>query len=243
MRAAAPPAQTEVLQAAALPLACLQTGSDGLGAATGCVDPSGVSRLAWEARRRTSILAALSPGVVRPQREALSQAPIVIWQGSGAPAPLGAEAQRALGQWLSAGGMLLVDAADPVGSASRDAFLRGAEAALAGALGPRAPSPVDANHVLYRSFYLLRERGFARPLARALTVQGRLAVVVSPEPWLTALATESDGRFAHPSAAPSDADREQVVRMSINWLMYALCLNYKDDQVHLPYLLERRGRP
>lgn len=181
--------------------------------------------------------------MVGVRRDALSEAPIAIWQGSGAPAPLGPDGEQALAQWLSAGGTLLVDAADPVGSASRDAFLRGAEAAIAGALGPRAPSLVDANHVLYRSFYLLRDRGPMRPLARALRVQGRLAVIFSPEPWLAALATEPDGHFTHPDAAASDADREQLVRMTINWLMYALCLDYKDDQVHLPFLLERRGRP
>jgi hypothetical protein len=38
--------------------------------------------------------------------------------------------------------------------------------------------------------------------------------------------------------------REAAVRLGVNLVMYALCLDYKDDQVHAPFILRRRaGRP
>ena len=34
--------------------------------------------------------------------------------------------------------------------------------------------------------------------------------------------------------------RELSFRMGINLVMYALCVNYKADQVHIPFILKRR---
>ena len=34
--------------------------------------------------------------------------------------------------------------------------------------------------------------------------------------------------------------RESAFRFGVNLLMYATCLNYKRDQVHVPALLKRR---
>jgi hypothetical protein len=31
-----------------------------------------------------------------------------------------------------------------------------------------------------------------------------------------------------------------TVRLGLNWVMYVLCLDYKEDQVHLPFILQRR---
>ena len=37
---------------------------------------------------------------------------------------------------------------------------------------------------------------------------------------------------------------EAAIRLGVNLVMYALCLDYKDDQVHAPFILRRRaGRP
>ena len=34
--------------------------------------------------------------------------------------------------------------------------------------------------------------------------------------------------------------RENTFRFGVNLVMYAMCLDYKDDQVHLPFILKRR---
>jgi hypothetical protein len=41
-----------------------------------------------------------------------------------------------------------------------------------------------------------------------------------------------------------EIQREHAVRLAVNIAMYVLCSNYKDDQVHAPFLLQRgRGKP
>ena len=37
-----------------------------------------------------------------------------------------------------------------------------------------------------------------------------------------------------------EPQRELAVRLGINLCMYALCLDYKDDAVHLPLILNKR---
>jgi hypothetical protein len=38
-----------------------------------------------------------------------------------------------------------------------------------------------------------------------------------------------------------DGQRERAIRLAVNVSMYALCSNYKDDQVHAPFLMRRRA--
>ena len=219
-------------------LPCLQADTQ---AHAACLDAGGLRSLALATRRRTSLQPALATPSVRAGDAALYAQPLLVWQGTGATAPLAATDAAALGRWLAVGGMLLVDPAEPAGRAGRAAFLRGVEETLTRALGPHELAAIPAGHVLYRSFYLLAGIGGARPLADGIAFGGRMAVVVSGEPWLAALATDATSAFVHPAFGDAN-EREQRLRAAINWLMYALCLDYKDDQVHLPYLLERRGR-
>ena len=37
-----------------------------------------------------------------------------------------------------------------------------------------------------------------------------------------------------------EAQRERAIRFGVNLMMYALCTDYKADQVHIPFLLKRR---
>ncbi len=37
-----------------------------------------------------------------------------------------------------------------------------------------------------------------------------------------------------------DEQREMAIRWGVNLVMYALCLDYKSDQVHVPFIMRRR---
>lgn len=239
-QAPAPQGETSLERATSLRLSCIGDSSP----QGRCRDAAALSRLAYECHRRTSIAASLAPTATPLRPESLFLQPLLLWQASaGAKPPSEAEA-LALGAWLVAGGMLLIDPAEPAGSPSREAFVREAEQTLTLATGGARAEPIDPNHVLFRSFYLLRAGAPNVPVvprARGLRIGGRLAVVISEEPWLSAIATDEGGAILHPDAAPA-SEREVRLRMAINWLMYTLCLDYKDDQVHLPYLLQRRGQ-
>ncbi len=59
--------------------------------------------------------------------------------------------------------------------------------------------------------------------------------------WASAWAVDERGRSAFPVEGGEPA-RELAYRFGINLVVYALTGNYKDDQVHLPALIERLNR-
>ena len=51
-----------------------------------------------------------------------------------------------------------------------------------------------------------------------------------------------DGRTLLPVVPGGERQRELAYRFGVNMVMYALTGNYKADQVHVPYILERLGQ-
>ncbi len=183
-------------------------------------------------RVRTAVEAAegVTPAEVSPG--SLFDTPFLVWSGRDA-ITLDADARAALGDFLGHGGLLLVD-----GDPTRDrAFLQSVEEVLETVL-PTVDSPAPAlrpvadDDVLLRTFYLLPGGGVRSPGdLRAARAGTRIAVVESRADLLGALAT---------GAAP---ERERATRFLVNTVMYALCLDYKSDQVHAPFLMRRRAGP
>ena len=58
--------------------------------------------------------------------------------------------------------------------------------------------------------------------------------------WISAWAVDDRGRDLY-SVDGGPQQREMARRFGVNLVMYVLTGNYKDDQVHLPALLERLG--
>ena len=57
---------------------------------------------------------------------------------------------------------------------------------------------------------------------------------------LGALARSPGGVQSLSVTPGGEAQRERAVRLAVNIAMYVLCSNYKDDQVHAPFLMRRR---
>lgn len=207
--------------------------------------PQGLTALLHAIRARTSIDMALTPTRVDLTAPggafaaAVPPAPLWVWQGDQAFAPLPEAALQPLAQVLRAGGCLFVDASDGVADGPfEQSVTRELKRLLPGV--PLVPIPHD--HVLYRSFYLVDRpsgRTNARPALLGMTFEGRLAVVLSANDLSGAMAKDATGGWAY-AAMDGDRAREMATRLSINWAMYCLCLDYKADQVHLPFLLKRR---
>ena len=47
--------------------------------------------------------------------------------------------------------------------------------------------------------------------------------------------------WEYPCTPGGEAQRETAIRIGVNVAMYALCTDYKDDAVHLPFILRRRS--
>jgi hypothetical protein len=100
---------------------------------------------------------------------------------------------------------------------------------------------VDSEHVLTRSFYLMRSfpgrtqstQLWAESAAAASARDGVASLFIGNGDWASAWSGQ---------ASVSERQRELALRFGVNLVMVALTGNYKADQVHVPALLERMGR-
>ncbi len=203
--------------------------------------PNALRRLAWELSRRTSIEPANSAATVRLGQPGLHRYPFLYLAGAGALPPFSDPERAALRRFLQYGGFLLVDSADGSDGAGFDASIR-AELARVLPASPLAPLPRE--HVVYKSFYLLDRQGgrvLVKPWLEAQLLDGRAAVIYSQNDLGGAWARTELGEWEYPCTPGGEAQRETAFRLGVNLAMYALCTDYKDDAVHLPFILRRRS--
>ncbi len=196
--------------------------------------------LAQEVRFRTSIDVQLKRNVLRIDSDDLFWMPLAILMGDGRFRLTGPERSR-LKKWIEAGGMLIVDnngRSEPSGAF--DASLRTEMSTM---FPSRKLTKIPPQHVLYRSFYVLdfpAGRAIHRTSLEGLFIDERLAVVYSQNDLMGALDRDRLGAWTFDVVPGGERQREKAKRLAINMIQYAMCLDYKDDQVHLDYLLRRR---
>ncbi|MEM9737212.1 MAG: DUF4159 domain-containing protein, partial [Pseudomonadota bacterium] len=214
-------------------------------------------RLALTAR--TSVEPGPSVGL-NPETDDLALFPVLYWPlvAQGLPS---AEALERLAAYLSGGGLLLIDTQN--GTAGFSGTSAAEMRQIARALNLPALAPVDSDHVLTRTFYLLdrfpgRWRG-GRVWAEAPPADDGIQrdpsipqfdriddnvspVVVGSADWASAWAVDERGYYVFPIGRSGDRQREMAIRFGVNIVLYALTGNYKSDQVHAPAVLERLGQ-
>jgi hypothetical protein len=199
--------------------------------------PRAAERIAWEIRKRTSIETTLSPSSVRLDDPSIYRTPFLYWPGARAFPALSEAELTGLRRFVEYGGFLLVDDASPEGGGFDESVRR----EMARAFPSERFVQLSTDHTIFRSFYLLsRVTGrLAEPdHVEAIVHAGRVAVVYSRHDLGAAWAFDGRG---HDSGDIGAGQRENAVRFGVNLAMYALCLDYKDDQVHAPFILRRRG--
>jgi hypothetical protein len=198
------------------------------------------ARWSREVVGRTSAPARLVPVPVHADDDALLTEPFAYFVGDGPIAPFTASEIHRLRRFFAQGGVLLVDDAAP----ETGAFGRDARRELGRVLPDSPPIPIGTEHVVFRSFYIVR-----RPVGRvegparleAIVRGGATQVIFSSHDLAGALAQSENGQWAEPVTPNGDDQRERAIRLAVNIAMHVLCSNYKDDQVHAPYLMRRRA--
>lgn|SRR5690554_4438952 len=202
--------------------------------------PTATRRMSWAVRTRTSVETILEPSSVTLSDRTLFEQPFLYLVGDRAfPMPSSDEIER-LSRFLRFGGFLLIDDA----SDGEDGFDGSVRELLSRAL-PDAPlGVIPRDHVLYRSFYLVD-----RPVGRVqgpetlegVELSGRLAVIYSRHDLGGAWARDNLGNYHFAVAPGGERQREIAYRLGVNIVIYSLTLDYKDDQVHAPFIMRRRG--
>jgi len=206
--------------------------------------PGALRRLAWEVAKRTSIDVDHEPAIVTPASETLHETPFLYLAGEREielPSAAGIEALR---RFLTFGGFLLIDSAEGSTDGAFDGSVRKLVSAIFPPLGSAKSLEVVPNdHVVYKSFYLL-DRPLGRlaiaPAMEAVIRDGRIVAAYVANDLGGAWIRDDFGNYDFPCEPGGERQRELAFRMGVNFVMYALCLDYKADQVHVPFIMKRR---
>lgn len=204
------------------------------------INPGALECLLEEMRLRTSTDTAERELVVDVAEPALHDSLFGVILGVGGFSFSDAERQR-LSRWMGLGGLLVFDNAGR--TAPDKAFDTSARAELKKMLPQAVIERVSPEHVIFRSFYRLdypAGRAIFQSYVEAVRLGSRYCAILSSNDLFGALARGPDRQFLEAPTPGGESQREMAVRFAVNLLMYAACLHYKDDQVHIDYLLHKR---
>jgi hypothetical protein len=225
---------------------------------------AGLSGLTLFLAQRTALEAG-DPVGVDPARDELAFFPMIYWPViSGAPKPP-PDAINRLEAYMKQGGTVLFDTRDAVEAPPGP----GGESETPGMLTLRdilssldipELEPVPREHVLTKTFYLLRDfpgrftsgQTWVEALPRvededaadrpARGGDGVSPIIITSNDLAGAWAMRPDGQPMLPLTPGDPRQREFAFRAGANIVMYTLTGNYKADQVHAPALIERLGQ-
>jgi hypothetical protein len=213
-------------------------------AATNQKAKAGLEGLKTALNRRTNVEPA-GVKAIDPEKDDLALYPVLYWLLPDKPQPLSPLAKQRLNLFMENGGMLFIDTR----GGGRDATsARNITRIALGGLKIPPLEKVPAEHVVNKTFYLLRfypaRFGNANIWLEARTAtdltanDGVSPIIITDGDFASVWANGAD---ASPLAAinGTDLQREISFRVGINIYLYALTGQYKNDQVHLPLLLER----
>ncbi|MBN1207108.1 MAG: DUF4159 domain-containing protein [Myxococcaceae bacterium] len=201
---------------------------------------NGLRRIAWELQRRTSVevLPEARPCLLGSSE--IFEYPFLYFGGDGSFPPLADTEVENLRRYLTYGGFMLADANDGSDGSGFDASFRREMARVL----PQSPlKAVPSAHVIFKSFFLLEAapgRLLHKPQLEACTLGKRAAVMYSQNDLAGAWSRTEAGDYEFDVSPGGEPQRELAIRVGINLLMYALCLDYKDDAVHLDIILKKR---
>lgn len=216
------------------------------------VSRSGLVGLNSLLRQRTAIEPG-SPIAVDIERDELAFFPLLYWPIAAMQRPPSDRAVEKLNAYLRSGGNILFDTREQASLTFNPFGTGGAGSAklrqLLNGLDIPALMPVPVDHVLTKSFYLLK-RFPGRWTGGTVWVERRggrhndgvSSIIIGSNDWAGAWAVDANGVALLPVVPGGERQREFAYRFGVNWVMYSLTGNYKTDQVHIPAIMERLGQ-
>jgi len=226
---------------------------------------AGMSGLTLFLAQRTALEAG-DPVGVDPAHDELAFFPLIYWPVMpGAPKPP-QDAINRIDAYMKQGGTVLFDTRDAIEAPPGEAGASQTPGMLAlrnilSSLDVPELEPVPREHVLTKTFYLLRdfpgrfntgqtwvetlprddddEAAASRP---ARGGDGVSPIIITSNDLAGAWALRPDGQPMLPLTPGEPRQREFAFRAGVNIVMYTLTGNYKADQVHAPALIERLGQ-
>jgi uncharacterized protein DUF4159/aerotolerance regulator-like protein len=225
---------------------------------------AGMAGLTLFLAQRTALEAG-DPVGVDPAHDELAFFPLIYWPVvPGAPKPP-QDAINRIDAYMKQGGTVLFDTRDAIdappgenGAAQTPGMQTLRE--ILSSLDVPELEPVPRDHVLTKTFYLLRDfpgrftsgQTWVEALPRedddeaasrpARGGDGVSPIIITSNDLAGAWAIRPDGQAMLPLSPGEPRQREFAFRAGVNIVMYTLTGNYKADQVHAPALIERLGQ-
>ena len=224
---------------------------------------AGMSGLTLFLAQRTALEAG-DPVGIDPARDELAFFPLIYWPVIPGAAKPPQEAINRIDAYMKQGGTVLFDTRDAIeapderGASQTPAML--ALRDILSTLDVPELEPVPREHVLTKTFYLLRDfpgrftsgQTWVETLPRdeaeeeaskpARGGDGVSPIIITSNDLAGAWALRPDGQPMLPLTPGEPRQREFAFRAGVNIVMYTLTGNYKADQVHAPALIERLGQ-
>jgi Domain of unknown function (DUF4159)/Aerotolerance regulator N-terminal len=225
---------------------------------------AGLSGLTLFLAQRTALEAG-DPVGVDPAHDELAFFPLIYWPVvPGAPKPPQTAIDK-IDAYMKQGGTVLFDTRDAIeappgdNGASQTPGMQSLREILSSLDVPEL-EPVPREHVLTKTFYLLRDfpgrfdggQTWVEALPRdededsashpARGGDGVSPIIITSNDLAGAWAIRPDGQPMLPLSPGEPRQREFAFRAGVNIVMYTLTGNYKADQVHAPALIERLGQ-
>jgi hypothetical protein len=229
------------------------------------VSKSGLAGLTLYLAQRTALEAG-EPIGLNIERDELAFFPLIYWPIVPNAAKPSAQALAKIDAYMKQGGTVLFDTRDSVmappgpGGENRSPGMMALRQIL-GSLDIPELEPVPKDHVLTKTFFLLRdfpgrftggqlwveaiappEEGEDDAKRPARGGDGVSSIIITSNDLAGAWAMRSDGQPLLPLVPGEPRQRDMAFRAGVNIVMYTLTGNYKADQVHVPALLERLGQ-
>ncbi len=223
---------------------------------------AGLKGLSRVLKERTAVEPG-DPIAIDIEKDELAFFPLIYWPMSSAQQTLTPTALAKIDAFMRHGGTIMFDTRDqetdlPTASGRGANGTMTLRRLLAGLDLPPLQQ-LTPEHVLTKSFYLLREfpgrwaGGKVWVEAQQVSADGTVAatsnsgdgvspIIVGSADWAAAWAQDDYGRPLAAVAPGGNQQREYAMRFGVNVVMYTLTGNYKTDQVHVPAILERLGQ-
>jgi len=226
---------------------------------------AGLSGLTLFLAQRTALEAG-DPVGIDPAKDELAFFPLIYWPVIAGSAKPPQDAINRIDAYMKQGGTVLFDTRDaveappgPNGESQTPGMLT--LRTLLSSLDIPELEPVPREHVLTKTFYLLRDfpgrfetgQTWVETLPRseedddsasrpARGGDGVSPIIITSNDLAGAWAMRPDGQPMLPMTPGEPRQREFAFRAGVNIVMYTLTGNYKADQVHAPALIERLGQ-
>lgn len=194
-----------------------------------------------EVELRTSVKTSRERVALRNMDERVFAYPSLYVTGKEEFEPFTDREVEMLRRFLYYGGFLLAD--DAAGHPGYD-FDKSFRREMKRTFPDRELERLPRDHSVFRSYYLINFVGGSRivnPYLEGINIEEVTPVIYCQNDLGSAWEKDPLGNWVHQVKPGGEAQRMETFKLGVNIILYTLTLDYKKDQIHIPFLQKKMG--